>query len=221
MADYLVTDMEHMEAALSPDARVPAPAQRLALYLGDIVQAATALEPGGWFRSALPCRRRPGRKPCPGRLMALRAEVPPEIHWECPDCGEGGLITNWRGTYWDFASKRIVPPEYPDDPAAEARLTHEDYRMLRQHVITASVEEDQLVAAAQLSAGAIVMRGPRQYMEELLGSVAAAANHASSRYLQRRLDTLFERIARAVEGCQVGTPTANASRKERDARVDV
>jgi hypothetical protein len=59
MSNYYVTAMDHMESALSPDVPVPEPARRLALYLGDIVRAATALEPGEPFRSPLPCRRRP------------------------------------------------------------------------------------------------------------------------------------------------------------------
>lgn len=202
MANSYVTAMHHMEAALSPTEDVPAPARRFAFYLGDVVRAATALEPGGRFRSPLPCRRRPGRKPCPGRLVILRVEVPPQIHWACPSCEENGLITDWRGTWWDFTSRRREPPQFPDEPDAEARLSEEDYRMLRKHVITSRIEEDLLVSGAQLASRGIVMRGPLEYMEDLLGSVAAAANHAPSRYLQRRLDSLSDRIAAAVEDAE-------------------
>lgn len=199
MADTYVTAMDHLEAALSPRADVPAPARRFALYLGDIVRAATAIEPGRQFLSPLPCRRRPGRKPCPGRLTILRAEVPPEIYWACPSCEENGLITDWQDTWWDFTSRRLAPPQFPDEPDAEARLSEEDYRMLRKHVITARLEEDLVVAGAQLTSRGILVRGPLEYMEDLLASVAAAANHAPSRYLQRRLDTLYDRVVAVVE----------------------
>jgi hypothetical protein len=43
--------------------------QLLAGYLGRVVRAATATREVGVWATALPCRRRPGRHACPGRLL--------------------------------------------------------------------------------------------------------------------------------------------------------
>ena len=61
----LVTDLGHF---LDLPDNVPGPARRLAEQLSLIVRAATAVDPGFEWVSALPCRRRPGRRACPGHV---------------------------------------------------------------------------------------------------------------------------------------------------------
>jgi hypothetical protein len=69
-----------------------APARRFAQYLGRIVGAGTANMAGPTVHTALPCRRRPGRQPCPDRLVVRRSQAPPQIDWACPGCGEEGML---------------------------------------------------------------------------------------------------------------------------------
>ncbi len=39
---------------------------------------------------------------CEGLVVAfVDIEAEDEIHWICPICKTGGVITNWRGTKWD------------------------------------------------------------------------------------------------------------------------
>src|SRR5215471_16042054 len=90
---------------------LPAPAWRFAAYLGAVVQAATIQPAGRLLATPLPCRRRPGRRPCPGRLQARRLEVPAEIVWHCPACAEEGVIRGWKATLWDFSPVRTSRPE--------------------------------------------------------------------------------------------------------------
>jgi hypothetical protein len=52
----------------------------------------------------LKCRRRPGRKPCPGEIETDFEPDTDTIVWWCPVCGENGYITNWQGTLWDCAT---------------------------------------------------------------------------------------------------------------------
>ncbi len=78
MPALYVTDLRHF-LDLPEDA--PAPARNLAEHLGNIVRAATAGDRGDAWVSALPCRRRPGRSRCPGRIVVFRSELPPRIKW--------------------------------------------------------------------------------------------------------------------------------------------
>lgn len=82
------------------------PARRLAEHFGAIVAAASRLPRRTVATTSVACRRRPGRRPCPGRIQAVVTEESP-IRWQCPACGDNGLISSWEGTLWD--SRRCGP----------------------------------------------------------------------------------------------------------------
>ena len=101
MGNTWVTDITHFldEKGRFP-AGIPAPARRIAEYFGSIIITTTARERYGGAPEVR-CRRRPGRRPCPGEILA---EIEPEdgaIEWFCPSCEDQGFISNWRGTRWD------------------------------------------------------------------------------------------------------------------------
>lgn len=101
MSNTWISDMrDFLDGALGlPD--LPGPARRIADHFGAIVVAMSDLPPEKVVRTHVRCRRRPGRRPCAGRLQAV---VDPEarIHWECPACGDNGVISGWQGTPWDM-----------------------------------------------------------------------------------------------------------------------
>jgi len=66
--------------------------------LGRIISFAT--DPDGNHPQPT-CSRRPGRKPCPGKLEAFLTEDL-TIYWHCPKCGDEGLISGWQGLLWDL-----------------------------------------------------------------------------------------------------------------------
>lgn len=47
------------------------------------------------------CGRRPGRKPCKGRLD-VKMISDDEIYWICPVCGDEGVISGWKGLFWNI-----------------------------------------------------------------------------------------------------------------------
>lgn len=102
MANTWIIDMTHYVDEHGAMVTVPAPARRLAEYFGAIVRAVT-WDPGEAGRgSSIRCRRRPGRKPCPGQIRAaITLDEQMDIVWECSWCGDNGLISNWHGTMWD------------------------------------------------------------------------------------------------------------------------
>ncbi len=106
-----VSDLRHV---LDMPEEVPVPARRMGEHLTLIVRAATAGEGGQAWLSALPCRRRPDRRPCPGHFALLRADVPPSIEWRCTACGGDGVIRGWEGSVFDLRPRR---PELVSTPS--------------------------------------------------------------------------------------------------------
>jgi hypothetical protein len=98
MPNTWVVDLRHFLAAtgaLAPD--LPRSARRLAEYWADIVaQGSNFDEP-----VTLRCRRRPGRRPCHGVLSILLDANLDGLLWECPVCGDNGIIRSWQGSFWD------------------------------------------------------------------------------------------------------------------------
>ena len=91
-----VTDLTHFideSGCLHP--ALAGPGRRLAQHMTAIVRAATA-----GANSEVQCRRRPGHRACPG-TVEHRLWADERITWECPSCGDNGVISNWQGTSWD------------------------------------------------------------------------------------------------------------------------
>jgi hypothetical protein len=180
-----VTDMGHYlhEGRLPLD--IPAPAWRFAAYLGALVQAASLQPAGQLLATPLPCRRRPGRRHCPGRLQVRRLDVPPEIVWGCPACGEEGVISGWKGTPWDFS-----PPRTPGPEDVEVVLAEPEYRMLRD-IEVLDRDAYRVIAGARLTGDGVLLTADPDELEHLAGFVAAETNHAADRRRLRQLEELF------------------------------
>jgi len=104
--DVLVADLHHF---LDMPHDASGPARRLAQHLGEIVRAGTAGEVGDPWVSALPCRRRPAHRRCPGRITIaiVAAEASAPIRWWCTVCGDEGVISNWANSPYDLRRRRL------------------------------------------------------------------------------------------------------------------
>jgi hypothetical protein len=100
MADTWITDLTHVlkDGRLPQD--LPGPALKLFEYLGRIVAAVSGAEPDKSL--GVRCRRRPGRRPCPGEVEGYVVPETNAITWWCLMCGDNGLISNWEKTVWDL-----------------------------------------------------------------------------------------------------------------------
>lgn len=98
-----ITDMQHFIDLLTPGAQVPPAARRLGEYLGTIVAAASLAKENQPVKTTLHCRRRPNRRPCKGLIRIRVLPATGEIVWDCPTCADNGIISNWKGTLWDFS----------------------------------------------------------------------------------------------------------------------
>jgi hypothetical protein len=102
MPNTWIIDITHYLDEHGAIVTAPAPARRLAEHFAAIVRAVTCEPCEAAIASIVRCRRRPGRKPCPGQIRAaITLDDQMNIAWECPSCGDKGLISNWHGTIWD------------------------------------------------------------------------------------------------------------------------
>jgi hypothetical protein len=66
--------------------------------------ASSAPEDGAWHDTQVKCSRRPGRRPCTGRMQVQRVMEERALHYQCSACEKnGGVITDWKGSEWDLS----------------------------------------------------------------------------------------------------------------------
>lgn len=108
-----VVDIDHMVWAADPQADGPAPARKLALFMGRVVEEVT----GGPSTRLLRCNR----ARCPGlvvgRIVSLKT-----LEWFCTSCEECGTIASWRGSPWDRTGQAQIQEERPPRAVAEAPI---------------------------------------------------------------------------------------------------
>lgn len=190
-ASVLVADLRHF---LDLPDDTPAPAVRLAEQLRGIVRAATAGEAGADWVTALPCQRRPGHRRCPGRIRVLRTEATASITWECTACGDSGSISGWPGTPEDLGEQRPSS----NVPARDIYISEELAASLRDILVLDPVCE-RVVYRARTDAGRTVLSATEEDLDELLGYLAAEANHESNRRRRQRLDDAFDELKHALQ----------------------
>lgn len=95
-----ITDLTHFLDEKGAIAPMPAPARRLAEFLGQVVAAATAPVVAEDADSGM-CRCHKCKK-----KGAVITEIAADdaIEWFCENCGQEGRISNWRRSFWDLSA---------------------------------------------------------------------------------------------------------------------
>jgi hypothetical protein len=187
----LVTDLHHF---LDLPQDTPGPARRLAGHLSNIVRAATAGDTGTAWESALPCWRRPANRRCPGRMIVLRTEPGAPIRWQCSACSDEGVISNWEDSPFDLRRRRLTLAGavhqivIPNEVAAALR----ELRLL-------DTDGERLVFGIRADNDHAILAATDDDLDQLIGSVAAEANHEPNRRRQQRLDTAFDALNTAAQ----------------------
>jgi len=99
VADTWSIDLRHYLTPAGTLAALPARGRVLAEYFTQIVAQ------GSNFGApiALRCRRRPRRRPCAG-VLEICLDLDGMV-WQCPVCGDNGVIRGWQRTFWDNSEK--------------------------------------------------------------------------------------------------------------------
>jgi hypothetical protein len=187
----MVTDLHHF---LDLPASTPGPARRLAEHLSTIVRAATAGDADTAWESALPCRRRPGNRRCPGRMIVLRTEPPAPIRWQCSVCDDEGIISNWADSPFDLRRRRLTLAH----PVNELVIPNEVAAVLRELQLP-DADCERVVFRIRARNDHAVLPATGDDLDELIGFVAAEANHEPSRRRRQRLDIAFDALSNAVQ----------------------
>jgi hypothetical protein len=182
----LVTDLQHF---LDLPQDTPGPARRLAEHLSNIVRAATAGDAGTAWESALPCRRRPANRACPGRMIVLRTEPGAPIRWQCSVCNDAGVISNWEDSVFDLRRRQLIVA----GAANEIVIPNEVAAALRDLQLL-DPDCERLVFRIRAHHDGAVLAGTDDDLDELIGSVAAEANHEPNRRRRQRLDAAFDEL---------------------------
>jgi hypothetical protein len=110
----------------------------------------------------------------------LRTEIPPSIEWRCVSCGDEGVISGWERSPFDLrpGSTHDVSGE-----AVRAVIPADIAAALRSLMLIDSACE-RMIFRASAANGGIVLAGDVDDLDELLGYVAAEANHDDDRHRQ-------------------------------------
>jgi len=97
----MVTNIQHFldEKGRVPD--LPKEAMELLTYLSAIIEDATRESRTDAETAQIRCRRVVKGKVCSGDIEVYLYPEAAEIIWQCEECGEEGVITDWEGTVWD------------------------------------------------------------------------------------------------------------------------
>lgn len=186
----LVTDLHHF---LDLPEDTPGPARRLAEHLANIVRAATAGDAGTAWESALPCPRRPSNRRCPGRMIVLLTEPGAPIRWQCSVCDDTGVISNWQDSPFDLRRRQLTLAA----TANEIVIPNEVAAALRDLQLL-DPDCERLVFRIRAHHDHAILAATDEDLDELIGSVAAEANHEPNRRRQQRLDNAFDTLNSAA-----------------------
>ena len=191
--DVLVADLHHF---LDMPHDASGPARRLAQHLGDIVRAGTAGEVGDRWVSALPCRRRPAHRRCPGRMTIAiaSAEASAPIRWSCSVCDDEGVISNWADSPYDLRRRGLSLAD-----ALEEVIVSDKTAAVLRDLMLLDPNCERLVYGMRAHPNGAALLTNADELEELIGFVAAEANHETNRRRQDRLDAAFNVLTDAAQ----------------------
>lgn len=193
----IITDITHLFSD-DPTAEMPDELLAFRSFLGTII-AAASFTGEAEFTSAIPCRKRVNRKACTGFILVRNQSFPePFLYWHCSSCDDGGRIANWRKCAYDKSCFPERPSEDDEsNPFIEVTITREEMKALLDGMIY-DPDSDRIIYRARPANRGILLRGRYWDMDNLVGYLAADANHEENKKRQKLLDAVYEKVESAT-----------------------
>ncbi len=197
MANY-ITDIEHM-APKGELVELPIQAWEFRDFLANIIRAATGRANLTAFTSGLRCRKKILRKACLGTISIQRQDIPtPTIDWACTDCDDGGSITGWRNHSFDLGTLPAYSPE-KDEIFFSIQLTKDEFSALIDSSNIFYPDSQRILLTGERTSSGVRISAFEGDMENLVGYVAANANHPTKKKLTTPLNSAFVKIQNKLD----------------------
>jgi hypothetical protein len=127
-------------------------------------------------------------------MIVLWTEPGAPIRWQCSACQDQGLISNWEHSPFDLRRRRpelagaVHEIVIPDQVATALRKL----RLLDTNC-------ERLVFGIRARNGHAILAATDDDLDQLIGSVAAEANHEPSRRHQQQLDAAYDALSTAAQ----------------------
>ena len=127
-------------------------------------------------------------------MAIVRTEPAAPIRWQCSVCDDEGVISNWEDSPYDLRRRKlalagVVNEIIIDD---ETAATLRDLQLL-------DPDCERLVFGMRARANGAALAVTEDDLDELIGFVAAEANHEPNRRRQHRLDAAFTVLTAAAQ----------------------
>jgi hypothetical protein len=132
-------------------------------------------------------------------LTIVRRDLPARIDWRCTVCGDDGVISGWQASYFDLRRTRPERARSATSEDVEITVSDEVAGALRDLQLLDTSSERMVYRARTANEGAVVLTADEEEFDELLGFVAAEANHEPNRRRRQRLDRAFTELSDALE----------------------
>jgi len=127
-------------------------------------------------------------------MIVVRTEPGAQIRWQCSVCDDAGVISNWEDSPFNLRRRGLTLAESVN----EIVIPYEVAAALRDlHLLDADCE--RLVFRIRAHHDGAVLAATDDDLEELIGFVAAEANHEPNRRRQQRLDAAFDALDTAAQ----------------------
>ncbi|GAA4544186.1 hypothetical protein GCM10023161_30580 [Mycobacterium paraffinicum] len=127
-------------------------------------------------------------------IILVGAEASAPIRWWCTVCDDEGVLRNWADTPYDLRRRRLSVAGDVD----EVIVSDETAAALRGLVLL-DPDCERLVFGMRAHPDGAVLLASAHDLEELIGFVAAEANHEPNRRRQDRLDAAFNALTEAAQ----------------------
>lgn len=122
------------------------------------------------------------------------AEASAPIRWSCSVCDDEGVINNWAESPYDLRRRRLSLAGAFD----EVIVSDETAAVLRDLMLL-DPDCERLVYGMRAHPDGAALLTNADGLEELIGFVAAEANHEPNRRRQDRLDAAFKVLTDAAQ----------------------